>query len=115
MSTRQWNGIETMQTRTKTLLLLLAGLSCITSVRAENLLDIYRLAKQNDPTYLAAVAEYNAAKESSPQAWAAVLPHIGLNANHSEYDQDVTAFGNTTSGRVLPAGARTLLLCPARW
>jgi outer membrane protein len=87
-----------MQTRTKKLLLLLAGLSCITTVRAENLLDIYRLAKQNDPTYLAAVAEYNAAKESSPQAWAAVLPHVGLNANHSEYDQKYTAFGNTSSG-----------------
>jgi outer membrane protein len=99
MSTPQWNGIETMQTRTKKLLLLLVGLSCATSLRAENLLDIYRLAKQNDPTYLAAVAEYDAAKENSPKAWAAVLPQINLSGNHSEYDQDVTAFGGTMSGR----------------
>jgi outer membrane protein len=88
MSTPQWNGIETMQTRTKKLLLLLIGLSCATSLRAENLLDIYRLAKQNDPTYLAAAAEYNAAKEASPQAWAAVLPQIGLNGTHSEIDNN---------------------------
>jgi outer membrane protein len=98
MWTQQWNGIETMQIRTKKLLLLLIGLSCATSLRAENLLDIYRLARQNDPTYLAAVAEYNAAKEASPRAWAAVLPQINLSGDHSEYDQDVTAFGTTTSG-----------------
>jgi len=81
---------------TKTnIILLLTGLLVATSVRAENLLDIYRLAKQNDPTYLAAVAEYNAAKEASPQAWAAVLPHLSLNGNHTEYDQ-TQIFGAAT-------------------
>ena len=87
MWTQQWNGIETMQIRTKKLLLLLIGLSCATSLRAENLLDIYRLARQNDPTYLAAVAEYNAAKEASPRAWAAasasatMIPHAIIAAS----------------------------------
>lgn len=88
MSTQQWNGIEIMQKRTKTLLLLLIGLSCATSLRAENLVDIYKLARQNDPTYLAAVAEYNAAKETSTQAWSAVLPQIGLRGTHSEIDNN---------------------------
>jgi len=84
-----------MQKRIITHLFVLAGLICALPVHAENLLDVYRQAKQNDPTYLAAVAEYNAAKEARPQAWAAVLPHISLNGNHSEYDQNVTAaFGS---------------------
>jgi len=86
MSTQQWNGTEMMQKRTKILVLLLAGFGVMTPLRAENLMDIYKLAKQNDPTYLAAVAEYNAAKETSTQAWSAVLPHIGLHGSHSEID-----------------------------
>ncbi|MBI1422083.1 MAG: TolC family outer membrane protein [Gammaproteobacteria bacterium] len=88
-----------MQTRTKKILLLLLGLGCAGSLHAENLLDIYKLARQNDPTYLAAVAEYEAAKQASPRAWASVLPQINLSGNHSEYDQDVTVLGNPTSGR----------------
>ena len=79
------------------MLFLLACLSCATPLRAENLLDIYRLARQNDPTYLAAAAEYNAAKEASPKAWAAVLPQINLSGNHSEINQNQTFAGNTLS------------------
>lgn len=76
-----------MQKRINTLFLLLAGLCLAAPLRAQNLIDVYKLAKQNDPTYLAAIAEYNAAKEASPEAWSAVLPHINLSANHTEYNQ----------------------------
>jgi len=88
-----------MYKKTNLILLLFTGLLVATPLRAENLLDIYQLAKQNDPTYLAAVAEYNAAKEASPEAWSAVLPHISLNGNHSEYDQDVTALFGSLNAR----------------
>ena len=93
MLTQQWNGIETMQTPTIKLLILLVCLGCATPLYAENLLDTYRLARQNDPTYLAAAAEYNAAKEASPKAWASVLPQINLSGNHSELDQNQVASG----------------------
>ncbi|MEJ2440457.1 MAG: TolC family outer membrane protein [Gammaproteobacteria bacterium] len=76
-----------MQKPKRTLLILLAGFGLAAPLHAENLIDVYKLAKQNDPSYLAAIAEYNAAKEASPEAWSAVLPHINLSANHTEYDQ----------------------------
>ena len=79
-----------MQTPTTKLLFLLACLSCATPLHAENLLDVYKLARQNDPTYLAAAAEYNAAKEASPIARAPVLPQINLSGRHTEIDQSQT-------------------------
>jgi len=57
-------------------------------IQADDLFQVYELAKQNDPTYGAAIAEYNAAKEASPKAWAGVLPQINLAGSHSEiYDE----------------------------
>ena len=55
---------------------------------ADDLLQIYQLAKQNDPTYAAAVAQYQAEQEQSPQAWARVLPQLNLSGRHSEIDED---------------------------
>lgn len=83
----QYETVLNMQKRIRTLFLLLTGFSLAAPLHAENLIDVYKLAKQNDPTYLAAIAEYNAAKEASPEAWSAVLPHLSLSANHTEYDQ----------------------------
>lgn len=84
-----------MQKRITTLLLLFTGFCLTAPTHAENLLDVYKLAKQNDPTYLAAIAEYNAAKEASPEARAAVRPHIGISASHTQYNQN-QIFGTTT-------------------
>lgn len=56
-------------------------------MRAENLLDTYRLAKQNDSRFLAATAQYNAAKEAHPKAWSVVLPQINLSGNYTQYNQ----------------------------
>ncbi len=59
------------------------------SLHADNLFQVYQLAKQNDPAYGAAIAEYNAAIEASPKAMAGVLPQINLVGTHSEvYDEN---------------------------
>ncbi len=74
----------------------IAGLLTASLSQAEDLVQVYELAKRNDATYLAAVEEYNAAREASPQAWAAVLPQLNLSGAHSEIDQDRTSAGVTT-------------------
>lgn len=57
-------------------------------IQADDLFQVYELAKQNDPTYGAAVAEYNAAREASPKAMASVLPQLNLVGTHKEvYDE----------------------------
>ena len=64
---------------------------------ADDLLQIYELAKKNDPTYGAAVAQYQADQEQSPQAWAGVLPQLNLSGSYTEIDEDRTILGSTTS------------------
>ena len=53
---------------------------------AENLLDIYQLAKNNDPQFKAAQAGYQADSESRAQAKSILLPQI----NASVYKTDTT-------------------------
>lgn len=60
-----------------------------TALHADDLLQVYELSKQNDPTYSAAIAEYNAAREASPKAWASVLPQINLVGSHDEVYNEV--------------------------
>ena len=65
---------------------LIAGL-CIsvaaasTPARAENLLDIYRLAQESDPAWAAAQADYRANIEKGPQGRALLLPAVIFTAN----------------------------------
>lgn len=71
--------------------LILGGLAAVsTPVVAEDLLDIYRLARANDPTIQAAEYEYFAAQESSPQAWANYLPQITGTATMGTTETDST-------------------------
>lgn len=56
---------------------------------AENLLDIYRQAQVNDPTWAAAQASYRAAIEHLPQARALWRPAIDAYANVSQNNQRV--------------------------
>ncbi len=48
---------------------------------AEDLLEIYRLAQSNDPTFEAARYAFEAAQEKIPQARAGLLPALNLNGN----------------------------------
>ena len=67
------------------LIILLSG-----HLTAENLLDIYNEALENDPTYKAAEYSYLADKEIVVQGRAALLPSITLSGstNWNEYYQD---------------------------
>jgi outer membrane protein len=61
------------------------------SIYADDLLEVYELAKKNDPTFGAAVAEYRAAVEASPKAFAGVLPQVNLTGSHTEvYNENRT-------------------------
>jgi outer membrane protein len=57
--------------------LLLAGISL--SARGADLLDIYRLALRNDPTFEVARYTLKAAQEKYPQALAGLLPTVNAN------------------------------------
>lgn len=76
-----------MLKRTLTPLAAVLGLLCAANAQAENLIDIYRAALQNDPTYLAAEANNRAVAEGVAQARARLLPSItgstGLTINDS--------------------------------
>ncbi len=67
---------------------------------AENLVDIYRLALQQDRQLRAAEAGYLAAAEARPQARSVLLPQIGLGGSLSQTDQDAgEQFGQPTDAQ----------------
>ena len=73
----------------------------------EDLMEIYRLARDNDPTLRAAEAARLAADEVRPQARAsAVLPTVNLDANLSETRQHESSSGNDSQ----PADSLSLTL-----
>ena len=64
--------------------IVVLALSCISlSAHAEDLLEIYRLAQGNDPTFEAARYAFEAAQEKIPQARAGLLPMLNLNGNNN--------------------------------
>src|SRR5579872_3131045 len=80
----------------------LAGCVCSMScVRATDLMEVYRDALANDPTFQAASATRMASREARPEAWAALLPQIsgsaGRTRDHSSgYQSNVTLSGSGT-------------------
>lgn len=79
-----------------TLTLLLSAPS-----QAENLLDVYRAALQNDPTFLASEARANAAREGITIARAALLPQISGTVTKGRSEQETTG-SEVLSGTVFP-------------
>ena len=63
--------------RCTVVVLVMTGISPL--ARAENLLEIYRMAQANDPTFDAARYGFEAAQEKIPQARAGFLPTLDLN------------------------------------
>jgi outer membrane protein TolC len=60
-----------------------SGLSIVCfgwSVQAADLLDVYRLAIRNDPTFEVARYTLKAAQEKYPQALAGLLPSVRINS-----------------------------------
>ncbi|MBI2380662.1 MAG: TolC family outer membrane protein [Gammaproteobacteria bacterium] len=78
---------------TKTLLSLSILLGLSVQAQADSLLDIYNLAKQNDPQILAAAAGRDAGQEAVPQARSALLPQASLTASR-EYNDGERSFVN---------------------
>ncbi len=62
----------------------------VAPARAENLLDVYRQARANDPTWAAAEAGYQASIEKGPQGKALLLPSIIFTANAFRNNLDRT-------------------------
>jgi len=58
--------------------------------QAAELLELYREAVRQDPTYLAAQAEYEASRERVPQARAGLLPSLGLGGGIAYNDNQVS-------------------------
>lgn len=60
------------------------------SLHAEDLLDVYRMAQQSDPTLRAAEAGNQAAQQGRAQSRAALLPQINASANLTQNQRDIT-------------------------
>lgn len=60
--------------------LLILGLGWAIAAQAEGLVDVYRLAEQNDASLRAAAQARLATREAYPQARAQLLPNVGLSA-----------------------------------
>jgi len=69
--------------------LLTALLGGIPVAQAENLLDIYRLARQNDLTLVQAQANYQANLERSVQGTGQLLPTVAFSAARYSVSQDI--------------------------
>jgi outer membrane protein len=82
--------------RTSSLACLCAGfaLALPAAAQAADLAQVYQDALANDPTFQQAHANYMAAREARPEAWAALLPQISGSAGKS-LDHNA---GLTTSG-----------------
>jgi outer membrane protein len=74
---------------TKTALSVLLILSS-SSVWADNLLDVYNLAKDGDPTVLASEAGTRATSERVNQSMASLLPQISASADYSKSSREST-------------------------
>ncbi|MBW3566824.1 MAG: TolC family outer membrane protein [Proteobacteria bacterium] len=80
---------------------LLGGLTAAGPAMSADLLDVYRLAQQNDPEIAIAEANFRAAAEASPQARASYLPQIEANVNYGQTDS--TSVGEQFfAGQIFP-------------
>ncbi|MFD2167959.1 outer membrane channel protein TolC [Thalassotalea euphylliae] len=90
----------------KTLASLCVGMSFAmgsSSVMAEDLLQAYQYATQNDPVILKAAAQYEAAKEGIEQARAVLLPQINASGSFTDGESEDVAGADNSLG--LPAGS----------
>lgn len=62
------------------------------SSNAEDLVEIYKLAKINDPTLQSAYHQHKASLEALPQAVAGLLPTLSASANHKSFDSTDPVF-----------------------
>lgn len=72
------------------------------AAEGENLLDIFKFAQDNDPTFQRSVSEHIASRESVKQAWSNLLPTLSASAEYTLTDQDVINTDNPfySKGRI---------------
>lgn len=75
-----------------------ASLLFTTAGYAENILDVYKTAKDNDAVLGAANASFAASKELVPQARSLLLPSIGGQVNTSQTNRDILLRGQPALG-----------------
>ena len=78
-------------TRTAILSCALSAMCVATTALAEDLMQIYREAQQNDPTLAAARATWQATQERIPQARAGLLPNVSASGigNINDFHEDI--------------------------
>lgn len=79
-----------------TTLIAIGSIGCAQHAAAEDLLDVYKLALQNDAVYLAAAEEYEARKLNLPLAKSNFRPFISAAGNLGRTRSDITGPDLTT-------------------
>ena len=89
---------------------LAVALAASASCAAEDLMDVYRAAQQNDPTVAAARANWEATQERVPQARAGLLPNVSLsvNANANYFGTNIDSDPHLAINRSFGAGGLTV-------
>ena len=94
-------------------LVLAVGAFAHVPALAEDLADVYSLARQNDPKYNAARYEFEAAAYAEPQALAALLPTAGFEITRASTRQNILSSRNAvfaTGSTQFPTDNQTLTL-----
>jgi len=84
-----------------TLLSLLFSLFIVFSSsnsNAENLLEVYKLSKKEDPRFAAAQHLHKSSREKETQAYASLYPTVSLSGQYSNKNQDIKSSDNTLFG-----------------
>jgi outer membrane protein len=68
------------------------------TVHAEDLLDIYKLASENDPVFTSGIHQHNASKEIYEQTRAILLPNVKFVLSTTETSQDIVSSDNKVFG-----------------
>lgn len=92
-------------------LLALLILPCST-LQAADLLEIFELARENDPTIQSALAQRNADAELLPQSRATLLPNITVTANTQTVDRETSGGSNNLDERFNSNGYAAQLTQP---
>lgn len=72
---------------------LLASALFASAVQAADLMQVYRAAQENDPTFAAARATLDAGREKAPQGRAGLLPSLTLSGNTVWNENDLSSRG----------------------
>lgn len=86
-----------MSLKRKTLGVVIAAMLAGPAWGADGILDVYRIAQENDPTLRATAAERRAIGQDREQAQGALLPQLNLQGGITYTDQDTTSVFSNSS------------------